>query len=362
MPSIPYSVVVPAYQASATLGDCLAALAAAKPAPAEVIVYDDGSTDGTGDIARAAGARVIRNDGPNLGPACGRNAGVRAASSPVVLFVDADVAVAPDAPGRLAGAVAEGPDVAASFGAYGDRVSHHVGNLAGAYANLRHHHVHVEAGGRDGVAEAQTFWSGLGAVDREAFLAASGFDEGYARPCIEDVELGLRLREAGGRIVLVSGARGDHMKDWTLRQLWRTDLLCRAIPWSQLAAAGRITSTLNTGRTEQTKSVLAHAVWLLALAAIIAAAVSGIASAILAGAAIGAAGAYVTMNRRFFGLLGRRSAGTAVAGAALHWLYHCYASATYALVLVHAGFGTMMRKRDREAGNAVRRPAFTTGR
>ena len=354
-----YSVVVPAYQASATLPDCLAALAAASPAPAEVIVYDDGSTDGTGEIARRAGARVIRNDGPNLGPACGRNAGVRAASSPVVLFVDADVAVMPDAPGRLAGAVAGERDVAAAFGAYGDKVSTHVRNVAGAYANLRHHHTHAEAGGRAGPVEAQTFWSGLGAVDRAAFLRAGGFDEGYARPCIEDVELGLRLREGGGRVLLVPGARGDHMKDWTLAQLWRTDLFCRALPWSQLAAAGRIAPTLNTGKAEQAKSVLAHAVWILAVAALAALAVSVPLAAAFACVGAAAMLAYLRMNRRFLRLLARRSPATALGGAGLHWLYHCYASATYAMVLTGAGFGTAMRRRGSGTRNASRPAALS---
>lgn len=341
----PYSVVIPAYQAGATLPHCLDALAKARPAPDEVIVFDDGSHDETGAIAEAWGATVLRNDGPNKGPAHGRNAGVVAASTDIVVFVDADVSVCPDAPGRLSSAVGESEDVVAAFGAYGDVCSKQVTNMAGRYANLRHHHVHMDAAGKSGVSEASTFWSGLGAVDRTAFLAAGGFDEDYEKPCIEDVELGLRMREAGGRVMLVAAARGDHMKDWTLKQLWRTDVLQRAVPWSHLIADGRISPTLNTGSAERTKSGAAHLVWLLGVAALLALPFSGVVSAVLGLGAVAAGAVYVLMNRRFLRLLGTHSVGTAVAGGGLHWLYHCYASLTYVFVLARAGFAARMRRK-----------------
>ena len=357
MPAVAYTVVIPAYQAADTLGDCLAALSVARPAPSRVIVFDDGSRDGTGDIAQAYGATVIRNDGPNLGPAHGRNVGVAAAETDIVVFVDADVAVAPDAPHRLASAIASNRRTVAAFGAYGDRVSARVANLAGRYANLRHHAVHAQAGGASGEAEASTFWSGLGAVDRAAFLAVGGFDEDYGQPSIEDVELGLRLRAKGGRVRLVANARGDHMKDWTLRQLWRTDILQRAVPWSRLAAEGRIASTLNTGAGEQAKSVLAHLVWFLAFcSAVLAFWSEGAALAAIAGSGV-ALVAYCAANRRFFALLGRHSASTAVGGAALHWLYHCYASVTFTLVTARTGFAARMRRRgERRAPKAAPLP------
>ena len=58
--------------------------------------------------------------------------------------------------------------------------------------------------------EAQTFWAGLGAVRRERFLEAGGFDAGrYPAPAIEDIELGLRLTDAGHRILLDPADPGD---------------------------------------------------------------------------------------------------------------------------------------------------------
>jgi mycofactocin system glycosyltransferase len=57
---------------------------------AEVIVVDDGSTDATGAVAAAAGARVLRHEAA-LGPAAARLAGAGAATTPLVLFCDADI-------------------------------------------------------------------------------------------------------------------------------------------------------------------------------------------------------------------------------------------------------------------------------
>ncbi len=60
---------------------------------------DDGSTDDTASLAEAAGARVIRHP-TKLGPAAARNAGALAAEAPLIFFLDADVAVHPDAIAR----------------------------------------------------------------------------------------------------------------------------------------------------------------------------------------------------------------------------------------------------------------------
>ena len=85
------SVIVPARDAAATIGRTLAGLARQAPSGSmEVIVVDDGSTDATAAIAGAAAVQPTVVEGRGEGPARARNLGVRAASAPVLAFLDAD--------------------------------------------------------------------------------------------------------------------------------------------------------------------------------------------------------------------------------------------------------------------------------
>lgn len=85
------SVVVPAYNAAGLIRECLAALGTQSlpRADYELIVVDDGSSDGTAQVAAGfEGVRVISQ--PNRGAPAARNAGMRAAGAPWVAFTDAD--------------------------------------------------------------------------------------------------------------------------------------------------------------------------------------------------------------------------------------------------------------------------------
>src|SRR5262249_20813289 len=124
------------------------------------------------------------------------------------------------------------PDVAAVFGSYDDEPP--ARSAVSLYKNLAHHFVHQRSR-----PEASTFWAGCGAVRRAAFEAASGFDESYVRPSIEDVELGYRWRGPGFRIRLVPAARVAHLKRWTLGAWLASDFRDRAVPWARLLRSGR---------------------------------------------------------------------------------------------------------------------------
>ena len=84
------SVVICSLNGAAGLDRCLRALEGQTgPAGLEIIVVDDGSTDDTSSVAHAHGAAVIRH-AANLGLAAARNSGIRAASAPIVAFLDDD--------------------------------------------------------------------------------------------------------------------------------------------------------------------------------------------------------------------------------------------------------------------------------
>ena len=226
-----FAVIVPAYNASETIVDCLDAILNSTRKPSEVIVYNDGLTDNVNKIALPPNVRVIANHGAPIGPARGRNAVSRESTCDVLIFVDADVIVAKDAFGLLLAEMEGDAQIWAAFGSYDH--TPRVTRLVALYANLRHHWVH-----QSGQREAVTFWAGLGAVRRKAFWAVGGFDEKPGISKIEDIELGTRLKRERGRIRLVPEALGTHCKDWTIAQLWRTDIFYRAIPWARLLASG----------------------------------------------------------------------------------------------------------------------------
>lgn len=224
------SVIIPAYNQSEHLGDCLAAILTAGELGCEIIVVDDGSTDDTAAIARAKGVHVVASL-TNRGPAAARNLGARHARGALLVFVDADVVLAADALSRLIETLCRAPFLDAVFGSY-DSEPHAVGTIS-AYRNLLHHFTHQTA-----ASEASTFWAGCGAVRRDAFETVGGFDEGAWLRYVEDIELGYRLRRAGCRIRNDNAILATHRKRWRLGSMVRTDILWRARPWSRLFLLG----------------------------------------------------------------------------------------------------------------------------
>jgi glycosyltransferase involved in cell wall biosynthesis len=310
------SVVVPAHNAEATLAACLQALRDMTVEPAEVIVFIDGSTDKTEQIARDAGAEVLINSGAPKGPALARNAAAAVANSDLLWFVDADVVVAPDSLRQLIDDM-QAHGAVGAFGSYDDKPASL--RSTSLYANLRHHFVH-----QHGNPDATTFWSGIGLIRRDIFLQFGGFDaERFPYPSVEDVELGMRIIGAGHRIRLVPSALGKHCKDWSLWRVWHTDVLRRARPWSLLLSERRDAARdLNLTRQEQVKALLA-----LMIPALLAA---GLVNPVFVLLAAAAALLYYFANREFFSFLIRRLPLTSfLVGVMMHWCYHCYSALTY---------------------------------
>lgn len=90
------SVIIPAYNAAATIGKAITSILAQGYPAHEIIVVDDGSTDATGNTVQAYGDKVtyIRQD--NTGPSAARNKGVQQASGEWIAFLDADDWYLPD--------------------------------------------------------------------------------------------------------------------------------------------------------------------------------------------------------------------------------------------------------------------------
>jgi glycosyl transferase family 2 len=289
------SVIVPATNGPPTLEQCTAAVAGGEEAPDELLV-----------VAEPRDAN----------PARARNIGARKAAGDVLVFVDADVQVHPCALRRIRAAFLADPELTALFGAYDDAPAD--ASVVSWFRNLLHHHVHHQNAG-----PATTFWTGLGAVRRDAFFAAGGFDERL--DWLEDIDLGMRLTAAGGRILLDPRIQGKHLKRWSFTSMLRTDFTGRAIPWTLLMLrSGSSSAELNLG-------------WRHRLSAIVSIAAATAAVTRRTPTAAVAAGTLVALNQTFYALLLRRGGpARAGAGVGLHVLHHLTAaSAVPVAVAIH---------------------------
>lgn len=257
------SIIMPVYNGIGFLEKSLPPLVSMlhKGEVLELIVIDDGSLDSSMVLAKNVGARVLESGG-RKGPGAARNIAVEQAKGDIVWFVDADVVVRDDAAIKLKQGF-EDEEIVAVFGSYDDTPP--ARNFLSQYKNMVHHYYHQQAS-----QDASTFWSGCGAVRTKKFLELGGFDtEQFKHPSVEDIELGYRLRAAGGRIYLMSELQCSHLKVWRFINLVHTEFFRRAIPWSRLMLRqNKLTNDLNVGVGERIRAVLAMLLVLAVLASL----------------------------------------------------------------------------------------------
>ena len=186
-------VVIPAHRATGTLRGCLQALVNAPiKGRREIVVVDDGENDQLESCV--AGLPVeVRISNPPGSAARARNLGSAGFQGEVLVFVDADVRVEPEALNRLIDPVVEGL-AEASVGNY----SRQVAGLpfAQGYKSLYLNRVYSRARG----CIRNEYWAALGALKTEVFRRVGGFAPSYAGCLGEDTELGQRLTAAGHRL------------------------------------------------------------------------------------------------------------------------------------------------------------------
>lgn len=251
------SVVIPVYNSADTLRQALERLHGSSEPADEILVVDDGSSDGSAQVARDAGVRLLETGG-RKGPACARNIGAKQATGKVIFFLDADVVVQPDTIERARRSFAEDPELDALIGSYDDEPGSK--DFLSQYRNLMHHFVHQRA-----QRDACTFWSGCGAIRRSVFMEHGGFDETYERPAIEDIELGYRLFQANRKMILDRDLQVKHLKQWTFWGLIRCDVLDRGIPWTELILRDkRMPNDLNLQLSQRVSVALAFVLMTLA--------------------------------------------------------------------------------------------------
>jgi len=191
------SVIIPAFNAAAFLGEALDSVFAQSYQPKEIIVVDDGSDDETPQVMSAFAGRITYVHKQKGGPSSARNAGIRTATGEWIAFLDADDIWMPDLLEKLFKAAAES---AADF-AFGDVLILKNGSIVGPTFFERHN----LKGRHDIVAPNQTLINPFShllefdqfilpsavLVRRDALFAVELFDEDIY--CAEDLDLWLRL-------------------------------------------------------------------------------------------------------------------------------------------------------------------------
>lgn len=204
MPAPNYSVVVPAYNAGATVRLCLEALlrqSVGTPAY-EVLVVDDGSTDDTAEVLKDFPVTVIRQ--PNRGPAAARNHGARRARGEIILFTDADCVPREDWVAQMAKPFADA-GVCAVKGAY--RTSQSA--LVARFAQVEFEERFELLKRADAIDMVDTYSA---SYRKHLFERMGGFDESFPVANNEDTDLSYKFSAAGLRMVFNPDAVVFHLR------------------------------------------------------------------------------------------------------------------------------------------------------
>lgn len=199
-PAPTVSFVVPVRNDAAGLARCLRSIAAASAGAAttEVVVVDNGSTDGSSDVARDAGAHVLVI--PNSRVSALRNKGALATTGELLAFVDADHELGHDWV-KAALQIMGDPAVSGTGSSYSSPPDPTW--VQCAYDGLRDH--------RPGLRKVEWLGSGSLMVRRHVFQSVGGFDASLE--ACEDVDLCRRIRAAGGLLVSDQRLRSVHYGD-----------------------------------------------------------------------------------------------------------------------------------------------------
>ena len=201
------SVVVAAFDAEGTIGECVESLLALRYPDdlLEIVVVDNGSRDGTRRILEGFGEAIMVGDEPIRGPAAARNAGVRLANGEVIALTDADCTVAPDWLTELVPALAE-PAVGIVGGT---NLAHRPANRAELYGETIHDHRRSILAWRPPYVITMNW-----AARRSLFDDVGLFDESLSRG--SDVEFSYRVVRAGYRLAYSPGAVIYHRNEHSL--------------------------------------------------------------------------------------------------------------------------------------------------
>ena len=235
--------------------------------------------------------------------------------------MDADVSIYPDVLGQVASVFQKSPNLDALIGSYDDAPGEP--NFLSQYRNLFHHYTHQNSS-----EAASTFWGACGAIRRDIFTEVGGFNQGYRAPCVEDIELGYRLKQLGYRIRLCKEIQVKHLKRWGVISLLKADFFYRALPWTMLLLQNRqFNNDLNLTMSNRISVVLVYSLLIVLGVTCWRPVAIALSLPLCLALLIINAPVYQFFNRK-------RGFKFAIQTVPWHWLYYFYSGLAFAIGLV----------------------------
>ena len=210
------SIIIPAYNAEATITKCLDSLLKSKAENDEVIVVDNNSSDDTKEIVKSYPVKLAVCE--KRGAAAARNCGTKLAKNDIFVFLDSDTIVQSDSLEKIRELMSE-KNVSAVNGIY-TPTTPYKNNLT-KFQNLYTYNNYVQIGGTKERVNYEPFWSAFGAVKKKQHDEIGGFDESLC--ALEDIEFGVRLANKGHRIMLDKTIQNTHDHPFGLKKFFYND-------------------------------------------------------------------------------------------------------------------------------------------
>ena len=203
------SIIIPAYNSSLTLKECLEAIFNSNFKNFEVIVISDNSTDNSVGIAKQYQCKIIELS-ENKGPAFARNEGAKISEGDILLFVDSDVIIKKDALNYLSEKFLQN-EIDAIQGIYSHEPTYK--SIVTQY-QMSYNCYYIWPENKK---YASTLSTCCFAIRKKIFLNLKGFNVNFKRPSAEDEEFGYFLIAKGYKILILRELKVEHRINYNLK-------------------------------------------------------------------------------------------------------------------------------------------------
>ena len=207
-----FSVIVPAYNASRTIGSCLEAIFNSDFKDFEVVVIDDASNDSTIDIAKKFPCRIVETE-KRLGTHNIRNMAKNESRYGMLVYIDSDILIKPDALSKIERSFKEEPGLAAVVGVLSKE--HPSNGYFSQYKNLYMHYILNKC-----PRYIDFIYGSFYAIKKEHFQECWSLGRFG-----EDTDLGMRLCKQNLRILLNKEIEVVHLKEYSFVSFLRNDFI-----------------------------------------------------------------------------------------------------------------------------------------